>query len=142
MDLQNIPVMQAIGQKLGWLTENQKVIAQNVANANTPGYMARELKAMDFSRLLASALGGGRAVAPTVLKSTNPKHFSAPGQTGPNPFQIVEAKDVLEVTPTGNSVVLEEQMLALTNTQMEYGLMVNLYRKQVGLLKIALGRSR
>lgn len=142
MDLQNIPVMRAIGQKLGWLTENQKVIAQNVANANTPGYMARELKAMDFSRLLASALGGGKSVAPAVLKSTNPKHFSAPGQTGSNPFRIVEAKDVLEVTPTGNSVVLEEQMLALTNTQMEYGLMVNLYRKQVGLLKIALGRNR
>ena len=44
MDLNKIPVMDAIVKKMNWLNRRQRVIAENVANADTPGYLARDLK--------------------------------------------------------------------------------------------------
>ena len=53
MDLSKIPIFEAIAKRMSWLGERQTVLAQNVANADTPGFAARDLKAPDFSRLMA-----------------------------------------------------------------------------------------
>lgn len=142
MDLNQIPLMSALVKKMGWLNRKQHVIAENVANADTPGYVAKELKPQDFSSLLEQAPGGkgGSSDRGPALARTNARHMSAGGGNVEGGDQIVKATSH-EATPTGNTVILEEQMIEMANTQMEYGLVVNLYRRQVGLLRASLGRG-
>lgn len=132
--------MSAIVKKMGWLNRKQQVIAENVANADTPGYVAKELKPQDFSSLLEQAPSGNGGDRGPALARTNAKHMSAGGGNVEGGDQTVKATSH-EATPTGNTVILEEQMIEMANTQMEYGLVVNLYRRQVGLLRASLGRG-
>ena len=57
MDISGIPLFAMLRQRLGYLGERQRVIAQNVANADTPGYAPRDLKAFAFSAQLQSQAG-------------------------------------------------------------------------------------
>lgn len=141
MDLNKIPVMDAIVKKMGWLNRKQRVIADNVANADTPGYVARELKPQDFSGLLAKAPRGGGNSGGTSMTTTNARHMTAGGGSVGGGDQTKKSVSH-EASPTGNTVILEEQMIEMANTQLEYGKMVSLYRRHVGLLKASLGRGQ
>ena len=44
MAIGDLPIFSMMKQRLHWLTERQQVLAENVANANTPGYIAKDLK--------------------------------------------------------------------------------------------------
>src|SRR5690349_5474471 len=55
MDLSRIPLFEALTKRMGWLGERQGVLAQNIANADTPGYVAKDLAPPDFSQLVAGA---------------------------------------------------------------------------------------
>ena len=46
----------------------------------------------------------------------------------------------METSPTGNSVVLEEQLIKVSETQIQYSMLTNLYRKQADMLRMAIGR--
>ena len=59
--------------KMSWLEARQDVLSQNVANADTPGYAARDLKPMDFASLLKKANG---AVPASGLMVTDPRHIA------------------------------------------------------------------
>lgn len=147
MDLNKLPIMDAIIKRMGWLSHKQTVLSENVANANTPGYEARTVAEQDFKSLLDhSPTRDGSASAGRVSMSTTHKaHMGANGAVGGADYggqQVKTDKVHFETSPSGNSVVLEEQMMDMTATQMEYGMMVNLYRKNVGLLKTAIGRGQ
>src|ERR1700719_3157001 len=84
MDVGDIPIFAMLKSRLGYLTERQKLIAQNVANANTPGYIAKDLKAFSFQSRVQAASGAvqGASVAATpagTLAITQPGHMQAPG---------------------------------------------------------------
>ncbi len=139
MDLNSIPLMNAVVKKMGWLTQKQRMLSQNIANADTPGYAPKTLKPQDFKSLLAKAPQGPSGKTQIGVAMTDDRHM--PGVGGTAEGKIVETKgDSYESTPNGNSVILEEQMMDLTNTQMEYGLMVSLYRKHIDILRASLGR--
>ena len=140
MDLNQIPLMDAIVKKMSWLNRKQQVIAENVANADTPGYVAKDLKPQDFSSLLSRAPRSSTNRGGPTLAKTHGKHMTA-GGGGIQGGDRVEELESHEATPTGNTVILEEQMINMANTQMEYGKMVSLYRRHVGLLKASLGRG-
>lgn len=141
MDLSKIPLMNAISQRMEWLTEKQQVISQNVANANTPGYRSKVLEEPDFQGLVDLSMNaGGRTKL--ALRKTNPNHISQGGSVTMRGGKVADDSRAAESTPTGNNVVLEDQMLDMTKTQMDYNTMVNLYRKQVGLIRTALGKGR
>src|SRR5487761_1715476 len=53
MDLSQVPLFAALSKRMAWLTERQTVLAQNVANADTPGYVAQDLPEPDFRKYLA-----------------------------------------------------------------------------------------
>jgi flagellar basal-body rod protein FlgB len=74
-----------------------------------------------------------------TLASTRSGHFTQ-GQKKAIQGDRTKNREPYEVTPSGNSVVLEEQMMKLAENQMEYRLVTNLYKKNVSLLKMALGR--
>jgi flagellar basal-body rod protein FlgB len=137
MNLTNIPIMAALKQRLGWLNHNQSVITENISQADTPGYRAKELDKQEFSGLV-EELSGGKTSS-VQMRSGNARHMDLSGGTVGN-YRISEAKG-REESPNGNSVVLEEEMMTLANNQMEYGMVINLYKKNLGLLKKAIGKD-
>jgi flagellar basal-body rod protein FlgB len=118
------------------------VIAENVANGETPGFKARTVNAPDFSSLVEVHGGNGgkpQISRPRVQLSGGMSAMGArPPQAGGS---ITLDNDVTEVKPDGNNVTLEDQLLKMGKVQSDFAMMTNLYRKQLGLLKLALGRG-
>lgn len=129
------PLFQLISARMGWLSQRQGILNQNIANADTPDYRPRDLRAGDFERLAAGALGRPSSMP---VDRTHDAHLDgAPvvriGLTG-------QAHDsAFEVAPDGNEVILEEQMAKSAQTALDHQLASNLYRKYVGMVRIALG---
>lgn len=137
MDFSRIPLLTLLTKKMGWLQQRQVVLSQNVANGDTPDYQAKDLKPFDFQRELA---GAHDRLAPRRTAAMHLASEAGTGGSGSRPTQ--KAADKYETSPQGNSVVLEEEMLKIADTQMDHTMTANLYRKQVGLLKLALGDRR
>lgn len=133
MTTQDIGLFKALGAKMDYLGQRQRVIAQNVANADTPNYRPNDLKPADFSAMLKRTTGAKGV----QINATNAMHMGAGGE-GVNAKEAAQ-KTVYEVAPAGNSVIMEEQMLNSGRTVMDYNLMTSLYQKNVGMIKIALG---
>lgn len=132
MDLGKIPLLEAITRRMSWLGERQSVLAQNVANADTPGYTAKDVKAPSFAEMVSGA------------SARLPMAITEPGQIEPvhddNGFKLV-AQKASERSPNGNAVSLEDQMMKISDTTNDYALTTSLYRQQINLLKMALGQN-
>jgi len=141
MDLTKIPLMAALKSRMQWLGENQRVLAENIANADTPGYRPKALEAQDFSALVDAVSGPQRPAAPArvAVAATDPRHFGV--SAAERPPARTEAAGFDHADPNGNAVDLEKQLLGVAQTQMEYGLMTDLYRKHSSLLRTALSGS-
>jgi flagellar basal-body rod protein FlgB len=133
MDLFQLKLFQRMSERMGWLSARQGVLAQNIANADTPHYVPHDMKALNFVDHLAEA-------TPVVQTRTDPMHLSGTTQRGAA-IDDQKTKKQYETAPVGNSVVLEEQMVKLADAQHSYQLMTSLYRKHVDMLKMALGRG-
>jgi flagellar basal-body rod protein FlgB len=133
MDLGNIPLFKAMMSRMSWLTERQQILAQNVANADTPAFKAKDLKAQTFKEMLA-----GTGSDHLALAATQPNHLTGTGAAVP--FRPVADRSA-ETSPSGNSVSIEDQMLKVSSTANEYQLTTSLYRRQIGMLKTVLGRT-
>ncbi len=134
MAIDDIPLMSLLKDKMGYLNHRQKLIAENVANADTPGYQPHDLK--PFDKLVAarsSISAGGEGMA---LTRTSPMHIAAVTQTSGGPLSPTKAPDS-ETTLNGNSVVLEEEMMKMTETRSEYSTAVSLYQQSVSMLQTA-----
>ncbi len=133
MDLTKLPLFSLMAKRLSWLGQRQQVLANNVANADTPGYRARDLKALSFKKVL-----GGEG-AKLGMAATKPAHLA--GQSRKPAPNAVEKTDSHEIVISGNSVSLEEEMMKVGKTMMDYQLTINLYRKHLSMIKTALGRG-
>ncbi|MGB3721604.1 MAG: flagellar biosynthesis protein FlgB [Pacificimonas sp.] len=120
-------LMTAMTERMRWLGARQGAVAQNIASADLPGYRARDIHAPDFSRMVGSAPEVKVSARMRALGSTSAK-TADPRGTG-------------EIKPNGNDVSLETELLTMAEIQMDYAAMTNLYRKQMGMFKIALGRG-
>lgn len=128
MNLDSIRVLALIERSIGWLGRNHDVLAQNIANADTPGYRARELKPLDFASL----------VRPVEVALTAPAHLR-PGRA-PAGAEVRENREPYEVSSTGNSVSLEEQAVKIASNATSYQLAITLYGKSVALLRAAIAQ--
>jgi flagellar basal-body rod protein FlgB len=132
MNLDQIPIFAMLKGKLAYVNQREKVLAENVANADTPGYAPRDLKPFSFEAALkgSTALGG--------LKRTNAGHLAgAVAQQGAWTSQ--DAPDS-EVRLDGNQVVLEDQMMKMTESRLDYEAAVDLYQQSLGLIHMAVGK--
>ncbi|MGB1077387.1 MAG: flagellar basal body rod protein FlgB [Bdellovibrionales bacterium] len=136
MTMQNISLFQALGAKMDYLDHRQKVIAQNIANADTPNYRPKDLTEVDFGRVL-TKVTKDRTVR---MESTNTGHMPAVNQI-PD-ARNVKQKVTYEVAPGENAVILEEQMLKANQVSVDHGLMLNIMKKNVGMLRTALGNQQ
>ncbi len=134
MDITKLPLFETMRERMAFLSARQTVLAENVANANTPGYRARDVEEPDFAAI---AAGEGAGAAMSV---TSPLHISSSG-TPTGDFRIKDMPDA-ESTPNGNSVVLEDQMMKVSSTQMDYATVTQLYRKALSMIRIAAGGQR
>ena len=135
MQLENIPLFAALTTRMRWLHERQSVIAANVANADTPGYEAKDLAEPDFYTLLRQSRGRLSA------NQTHPGHLS--NSVSERRFRPeTDGGGGFDVSPTGNTVVLEEEMLKVAETSASYQLVSSLYGKHISMLKSVLGRGR
>jgi len=152
MDFSRIPLFQGLVHKMGWLAQRQQVLARNIANVNTPGFKPKDIEAPDFSALLErrgpgsnSGVGGGsvaRQAAAVPLMVTHPRHMPAgPGdeQTSAKEYKI-DTKDAPKRI-SGNAVVLENELMKVGKTAMDYELSTNIYKRYVAMFRMALGRG-
>lgn len=133
MSLNDVPLFAMLRGKLGYLTERQRVVAQNVANVDTPGYTPRDLTPFSFEASLRGRVG------PAVqLPKTNPRHATITLSSAP-PGGAWKAEDApdSETKLDGNQVVLEEQMMKMTEARMNYEAAIGFYQKSLGLLRMA-----
>jgi len=124
----DLPLLGQIKGRLGWLDERQRVIAQNVANSDTPGYVARDLNTpTDFARAMRQ--GGGLQMTRTSAMHIAPR-------TPMSRFESAAAPDS-ETTLDGNSVVVEEQMLKMAESRMAYDAAIGFYQKSMSMIRLA-----
>src|SRR5689334_10223925 len=101
MDYGKLGLFAGISERMRYLSERQSLIAQNIANANTPDYHAKDLKPVDFSNVLAKENGKMQMAA------TQPGHMQPASASGR--FDQAEKRDGFETTISGNNVVMEEE---------------------------------
>lgn len=131
MPISDTPLLSMLRTRMHWHQERQKLLAQNVANADTPKYRPRDLAAPDFA--------DGLAASPAVrLARTDPAHIAV-GEGSQSRFRL-ERTAQYETRPTGNAVNLEDEMIKVAANQMDYQAATSLYSRSLALLKTALGK--
>lgn len=128
-----------ISKRMAWLAQRQRVLAQNISNADTPRYKAKDLEELDFDKILRQT-----RFRSFSMKASNPAHLagSTTEATRPNKYRIIEQKTDYETALMGNSVSLEEQLMASAQTAMDYEMTTNLYKKHLQMFRDAIGRIR
>ena len=131
MNLPDVPLLSMLRERMTWLNQRQDLLSQNVANADTPGYVAKDLKALDFDKALRQAGSGG------AMMTTNSRHIAlSPGRA--SKFEEHDAPDQAS-NPNGNAVSLEMEMIKVSDTQAQFQAAANLYAKAMTLMKTAIG---
>ena len=135
MAITDIPILSMLRTRMEWAQQRQRVLAENVANSDTPNYRARDLTQPKFP--------DPGQVAPTTvstvsLSRTESSHIAGAGLSG-SPFRA-DSKGTYEVRPTGNAVTLEDQMMKVAANQMDYQAATALYTRSLNLIKTALGK--
>src|SRR5690606_17329735 len=134
MGLMDMPVFSALTDKMKWHQTRQGLLSENVANAETPGYRGRDLQSFRFEEHVR------RVTAPQVQTTlTAPTHIAGKGIVS-EAFRGTTANS-FEITPDGNGVTLEDEMMKVTANQMDYQTVTTLYTRSMRLLRTALGRQ-
>ncbi|ARE40398.1 Flagellar basal-body rod protein FlgB [Rhodovulum sp. P5] len=109
----------------------QTVIARNVANADTPGFRAKDIDG--FSEFYSKSDEG------LSLRTTRANHFSAGDSLGQN-IELFDSEG--DVDPNGNSVSLESEMVKAAETKRQHDMALAVYHSSMGILRTSLGRGR
>jgi flagellar basal-body rod protein FlgB len=113
-------------RRLHWLDARQRVLAQNVANADTPGYRPSDLR--PFLESLAGAEAG--------LRLTHARHLAPAGDP-----RARQERRVVERSMDGNGVALDREALRIADTETAHALAVSLHRRYLAMFRTALGRA-
>jgi flagellar basal-body rod protein FlgB len=71
------------------------------------------------------------------MSQTSAQHMTAGGGSAYR-IETKTNNELYEVSANGNGVILEEQLMNLSNTNVQYQLTTNIYKKQIGMLRMAL----
>lgn len=131
MDFSKITLFSMMKSKMSYLSERQDVLAQNIANADVPGYKAKDLGKLDFENMAQVA------AHKLSLRTTEAGHIQ-PKIEAPE-YRAEKTRKTYETNPTKNQVVIEEQMMKVAETNMQYQATTNLYKKMSDMFKTAIG---
>jgi len=131
MAIADIPILSMLRTRLEWAQQRQRVLAENVANSDTPNFRPRDLAELKFDPK--------PAVGSVQLATTETGHLA--GLSGAHSAFRAERKGGYEVQPTGNAVNLEEEMMKVAANQMDYQAAASLYSRSLALIKTAIGKN-
>lgn len=129
--LDQLTIFKMARARMDWAAQRQEVLAENVANANTPRYLPKDVRKFDFKDMLAE-------VQAPPLATTHPQHIAAPAS---NPLAVETTRKPFESTPNGNGVILEEQMAKINDTKGAHNMAADIYQKNLKMMRLALGRT-
>ena len=132
MPISDIPILSMLRERMEWHQERQRVLAENVANADTSNYQAKDLAPPDFERQV--------ALTSVSLATTEPGHISG-GAGGDSQFATEDKQSRYEVRPRGNSVTHEDEMMKVASNQMDFEAAADLYTRSLSLIKLAIGKA-
>ncbi|MDB5371631.1 MAG: flagellar biosynthesis protein FlgB [Belnapia sp.] len=128
MDVTQTSTIALAERRIGWLEERQRVLAQNIANADTPGYVPRDIGS--FQRSFAESF---------ALAQTASRHLAgAGGHARARP----DRSSLAERSPNGNAVSLDREAIRVADTDTAHALATGLYRRWIGMFRTALGRPQ
>ena len=131
MAITDLPLFSMLRARMQWHQERQRLLSENVANADTPNFRPRDLTPLQFDR-----------AAPTLaaigLDRTTPGHFAS-SEASSSQFQSSRSGG-FQVRTSGAGVNLEDEMIKVAANQMDYQAATTLYTRSMGLIKTALGK--
>ncbi len=131
MPISDMPIFAMLRTRMQWHQERQKVLAENVANADTPHFRPHDLVPPDF--------GKGAPRPPAIaMMLTDPAHLAG---TGAAETFAPNRKGPFQVRPSGNAVTLEDEMMKVADKQMDFATAATLYSRGLNLIKTALGKG-
>ncbi len=125
MGLDDIPLFSMLKSKMSYVNARQKLIAQNVANADTPDYTPQDLKPFSFAAMAQASSTG--------LLVNQPGHIAAGPSVQTGPLKPLDTPDT-EASINGNQVVLEDQMNKMTEARIDYETAVDFYQQSMNML--------
>ena len=131
MAISDLPIFSMLRTRMNWHQERQRLLAENVANADTPQFRPRDLAPLDFGKQVQQASGQ------LQLALTAPNHLSSPASLSAFPTQ---RQGKYDVRPAGDAVNLEDEMMKVASNQMDHQAAISLYSRSMGLLKTAIGK--
>jgi flagellar basal-body rod protein FlgB len=131
MPISDIPIFSMLRTKMHWHQDRQRLLAENVANADTPNFRPTDLAPPKFD---ASDTG----LAPVSLARTSFAHIAS-SDADTTQFDS-DHRPEFEVVPSGNGVALEDEMMKVAANQMDYQAATALYTRGLGMIKTAIGK--
>jgi len=131
MGIADIPILSMLRTRMQWQQQRQQVLAQNVANADTPNYHPMEL----VRPTLPAAADAG--FGPLQLARDDPGQLPALA----DPSRFAGNRQQYEIRPAGNAVNLEDEMMKVAENQMDYQTATLLYTHTLSLIKTAADKS-
>jgi len=131
MGLIDIPIFSMLRTRLEWAQARQRVLAENVANSDTPHFRPRDLAPPPVD-------GASAAATPVRLATTETGHL--PGLNAAGETFRTERRGAYDLRPAGNAVNLEDEMMKVAANQMDYQAVTALYTRSLNLLKTAIGK--
>jgi flagellar basal-body rod protein FlgB len=131
MPISDIPIFSMLRTKMHWHQDRQRLLAENVANADTPNFKPADLAPPKFD---SSQTG----MASVSLARTSLAHIAS-SDADTQQFDPERGHE-FEVVPSGNGVALEDEMMKVAANQMDYQAATALYTRGLGLIKTAIGK--
>lgn len=113
-------------KRLAWVDQRQTLLAQNIANANSPGYQGKDM--MPFAQTLAQ-------MAPDLVR-TNVAHLTGPASKLRNDANQRAHERAID----GNTISMDEQLTKVADTEGAQALVENLYRKYMAMFRTSIGK--
>jgi flagellar basal-body rod protein FlgB len=128
MTVGDVSIFSMLRTRMQWHQERQRVLANNVANAETPNFVPHDLAEPQFD---------GRSLASVPLLRTDPGHQADPETVS----AFGQTDSGFQIRPAGNGVTHENEMIKAADNQMNFQAATALYSKSLGLIKIAIGKK-
>ncbi|NEW90195.1 MULTISPECIES: flagellar basal body rod protein FlgB [Rhodopseudomonas] len=135
MPINDLPTLAALRTRMQWHQQRQRVLADNIANSDTPGFKPLDLVAPTFDP--SGRPTAGSPVGSLPMMRTSAVHIAPSG--GTESFSQ-DRRGGMQTRPAGNAVNLEDEMLKVSSNQGGYAAATALYTRSLGVLKTAIGK--
>lgn len=124
-------------EALSLLTKRQNILASNIANADTPGYLARDI---DFSAQLKSAVDRNmKGSSPLALSVTSASHLPASANAFDNNQLLYRIPD--QPSADGNTVDMDRERVSFADNNMKYQTSLTVLGSQIKNIMSVIGQG-